>query len=174
MGKKVIYVGSTKDNKALLKAIRDYEAQKLKQLEIYRQRLAEEIGKEAEMAFNASSVDDIVKGGTSHKADVSVNVSHSGNVSIIIANGEDAVWCEFGAGVYHNGSAGSSPNPYGSQHGMTIGSYGQGKGANKVWVYKGDDDEWVVTHGTAATMPMYRALLSVANRSIAIAREVFK
>ena len=174
MGKKVIYVGSTNDLKKLSKELKEYEELKLKQLEIYRQRLAEEIRKEAETAFNASSVDDIIKGGSPHKADVSVTVSHSGDVSIIVANGEDAVWCEFGAGVYHNGSVGSSPNPYGSEHGMTIGSYGKGKGANKVWVYKSDDDEWVVTHGTAATMPMYRALLSVADRSIAIAREVFK
>ena len=174
MGRKVIYVGSTNDFKRLSHELEKYEKEKLRQLETFRQRLAEEIGKEAQRVFNSSSVDDIIKGGTPHNANVSVSVSHSGNVSIIIADGEDAVWCEFGAGVYHNGSVGTSPNPYGSEHGLTIGSYGTGKGANKAWAYKGEDGEWVVTHGTVATMPMYRALLSVANRSIDIAREVFK
>ena len=174
MGKKVIHIGSTKDSKRLLQDIEKYEKEKMKQFEQYRKRLAEEITVEAERTFNGSSVDDIIKGGSSHNADVSVTVSHSGNVSIIVANGEDAVWCEFGAGVYHNGAAGASPNPYGSEHGLTIGSYGKGKGSYKAWGYYDESGEIVITRGTVATMPMYRALLSVANRSIEIAREVFK
>lgn len=174
MGKKVIHVGSTTDNKKLKQEIEKYEKQKMKQFETYRQKLAEEIGKEAEKMFNASSVDDIIEGGSSHSADVTVSVSHSGNVSIIVADGEDAVWCEFGAGVYHNGSVGSSPNPYGSQHGLTIGSYGKGKGSQKAWGYFDESGEIVITRGTVATMPMYNALKSVAGRSISIARKVFK
>ena len=35
---------------------------------------------------------------------------------------------EFGSGVYHNGSVGTSPNPYGDDLGLTIGSYGKGHG----------------------------------------------
>lgn len=174
MGKTVIHVGSTKDSTKLKREIEKYGQEKLKQLETYRKRLAEEIGKEASRVFNSSSVDDIIKGGASHTANVSVTVTHSGDVSIIIADGEDAVWCEFGAGVYHNGAVGSSPNPYGSEHGLTIGSYGKGKGSRKAWGYMAENGELVITRGTVATMPMYKALLSVANKSIAIAREVFK
>ena len=174
MGKKVIHIGSTKDSTKLIRELEKYEREKLRQLEKYRIRLAEEIAKEAENIFNGSLVDDIISGGSSHKADVSVGVGHSGDISIIIAHGEDAVWCEFGAGVYHNGAVGTSPNPYGSQHGLTIGSYGKGKGSQTAWGYIDENDELVITRGTVATMPMYRALLSVANRSIAIAREVFK
>lgn len=174
MGKKVVRVPLTANMKELQTIIKQYEKEKLKQFETYRVRLADEIAREAEAIFNSSSVDDIISGGSPHKADVSVSVTSSGNVSIIVANGEDAVWCEFGAGVYHNGSSGGSPNPYGSGLGLTIGSYGKGKGSQKAWGFADENGNIVITHGTPATMPMYKALLKVANKSISIARKVFK
>lgn len=174
MSKKVIsFRLSEKDIERAIKEIEKYKQEVLSNLDKYRERLAEEIAKEAEMGFGASTVDDIVKGGSPHKAEVSVNVTSNGNLSVIVASGEDAVWCEFGSGVYHNGSAGSSPNPYGSQHGLTIGSYGKGRGSQTAWGYYDENEELVITRGTPATMPMYRAALSVANKAITIAREVF-
>jgi hypothetical protein len=145
----------------------------LSKMDKYRKRLAEEIVKEAEIGFGTSMVDDIIKGGTPHKAEVSVTFTDSGDISVIVANGKDAVWCEFGSGVYHNGSVGSSPNPYGSELGLTIGSYGDGKGQQTAWGYYDENKEIVITRGTPATMPMYRACISVANKAITIAREVF-
>lgn len=138
-----------------------------------RERLAEEIKQEAQMGFNSSVVDDIIKGGTPHNAEVTVSVSHSGDISVVVANGEDAVWCEFGSGVYHNGSAGTSPNSYGVELGYTIGSYGQGKGKQTAWGYYDENKQLVITRGTPATMPMFNAAQSVATRAINIAREVF-
>ena len=102
-----------------------------------------------------------------------MSVSERGDISVIVADGEDAVWVEFGAGVYHNGSAGSSPNPYGAQLGFTIGSYGKGYGKANAWGYYDENNNLVLTRGTPASMPMYRAAQAVAKQSLKIAREVF-
>lgn len=95
------------------------------------------------------------------------------NVSVVVASGEDAVWVEFGAGVYHNGAAGSSPHPKGNELGFTIGSYGKGNGRKTTWGYLDDDGELHLTHGTPATMPMYRAMETVSEEVYLIAKEVF-
>ena len=175
MGKTVIKLGlNTKDIDRAIKGIEQYKKQILSKFDEYRKRLADEITKEAQMGFNGSTVDDIVSGSVSpHSAEVSVTFTDDGNISVVVADGKDAVWCEFGAGVYHNGSAGSSPNPYGSKTGLTIGSYGDGKGSQTAWGYYDENKEVVITRGTPATMPMYNAMVSVANRAISIAREVF-
>lgn len=142
-------------------------------VDAYRKRLSEEIAGRASLNFGSSVVDDVIKGGSPRMADVNVSVSHKGKVSVVVANGEDAVWCEFGAGVYHNGSVGSSPNPLGSQLGFTIGSYGKGYGKGQAWGFYGDSGELIITRGTKATMPMYNAAQEVLRISVEIAREVF-
>lgn len=117
-------------------------------------------------------MDDVLKGGVK-TAQVTVSLSNTDDVSLVIANGEDAVWVEFGAGVYHNGSAGSSPHPEGSELGFTIGGYGKGMGKKEVWGYY-EGDELRLTHGTPAIMPMYNAVKTVCDEIADIAREVFK
>lgn len=144
-----------------------------KKVDTYRKRIAEEIAVQASLNFGNSIVDDVIKGNSPHKADVQVSVSDRGSVTVIVAEGEDAVWCEFGSGVYHNGSVGSSPNPYGSELGFTIGSYGKGYGKKQAWGYYDEDGELVITRGTPATMPMYNAAQEVLRKSVEIAREVF-
>ena len=117
-------------------------------------------------------MDDVVKGST-RKPQVNVSVDERGDITVVVADGEDAVWCEFGAGVYHNGSVGSSPNPYGSELGFTIGSYGKGYGKANAWGYYDENHNLVITRGTPASMPMYKAVQSVTAKAIEIAREVF-
>jgi hypothetical protein len=80
---------------------------------------------------------------------------------------------EFGAGVYHNGSVGSSPHPKGVELGYTIGSYGKGYGKGRAWGYY-DNGELRITRGTPAKMPMYTATQSIINKAVSIAREVWK
>lgn len=176
MGKKVISIGlSTNEINKAIRELEQYKQDFQKKVDLYRKRFAEEIAKVAQSGFNNSEVDDSLKGGA-RNADVTVNVSDNGNVSLIIAMGEDAVWCEFGAGVYYNGSVGSSPNPYGAEQGLTIGSYGDGHGKQSVWGYYEDPNDkstLVLTHGTRATMPLYNAVQEVVPRAIEIAREVF-
>ena len=176
MGKKVIKLDlSTTGINRAIKEVETYKKDFLNKVDIYQKRLADEIGKLAERGFASSRVDDIV-GGSSRPAEVTVSVNHNGNISLVIAKGKDVVWCEFGAGVYHNGSAGSSPHPLGGEMGLTIGSYGKGHGSQNVWGYyeiPGDPDTLVLTHGTEATMPMYNAVQTIVPLAVKIAREVF-
>lgn len=172
MAKKVI--SFTLDPNEIERAIRELEKYKQEfqtKVDNYRKRLAEEIAGNASLNFGSAVIDDRVRGGT-RRPEVTVDVNERGDISVVVANGEDAIWCEFGAGVYHNGSVGSSPHPYGSELGLTIGSYGKGRGKSKAWGYY-DDGELVITRGTPASMPMYNAAQEVTKRAIAIAREVF-
>lgn len=167
---------STKGIDKAIKELEKYKQDFQRKVNLFRKRVGEMIEKEAQLGFNSSGVDDLLKGGT-RPAKVDVTCTDSGAICVVIAKGEDAVWCEFGAGVYHNTAVGSSPNPYGSDLGLTIGSYDKGNGAKNVWGYyadPGDKTTLVLTHGTQATMPMYNAVQSVIPRVVEIAREVFR
>ena len=173
MSKKVIQVGlSVKDINKAIREVNKYKEDFRKKVDTYRKRIADEIAVQASLGFGSSIVDDVVNGG-SRQPDVQVYVGYKGNIAVVVAEGEDAVWCEFGAGVYHNGSVGSSPNPYGNNLGFTIGSYGKGYGKKQVWGYYDDDSNLVLTRGTPATMPMYNAAQEIMRKSVDIAREVF-
>ena len=164
------------DDSGIDDAIRQIEAYRkkfLQKCEVYRKRIADEIQQIASLNFASATIDHIVSG-SSRKPNVDVSVDERGSISVVVADGEDAVWCEFGAGVYYNGSVGSSPNPYGKDLGFTIGSYGKGYGKGKAWGYYDEDGELVITRGTPATMPMYNAAKEVTKKAIEIAREVFK
>lgn len=173
MGKKVIKLSLNPSD--IDRAIRELEKYKIDfqaKVDTYRRRVAEELAKTAALNFGSSMMEDNLRSGM-RKPNVSVNVDERGSISVVVADGEDAVWCEFGAGVYHNGSVGSSPNPYGNGLGFTIGNYGFGYGRKKVWGYY-DNGQLVLTHGTPASMPMYNAVQTITIKAIEIAREVFQ
>lgn len=93
----------------------------------------------------------------------------------LVLNGKDIAFIEFGAGVHFNGSAGGSPNPFGVQLGYTIGSYGQGQGANDYWVYYDESlGRFKTSHGTEAAQPLAKADEEIRNKFISEARKVFK
>lgn len=174
MARKVISFSlNDSDINRAIAELKQYKQEFLKKVEEYRKRVAEEIADNASLRFGSAAMEHTVRG-TSRKPDVTVGVSEMGNISVVVANGEDAVWCEFGAGVYYNGSVGSSPNPYGKDLGFTIGSYGKGYGKGNAWGYYDEKGELVITRGTPASMPMYNAAQEVAKKAIQIAREVFK
>lgn len=173
MSKKVIQVGlSVKDINKAIREVNKFKEDFRKKVDTYRKRIADEIAVQASLNFGNSTVDDVING-SSRRPDVQVSVSERGKVAVVIADGEDAVWCEFGAGVYHNGSVGSSPNLYGEDLGFTIGSYGKGYGKKQVWGYYDEDSNLVLTRGTPATMPMYNAAQEIMRKSVEIAREVW-
>lgn len=88
--------------------------------------------------------------------------------------GKDILFIEFGAGVYHNEvDVGDSPHPKGKENGYLIGTYGAGHGSQKVWGYRADNGDPVLTHGTKATMPMYAASLEMRKKVLEIAKDVF-
>lgn len=174
MSKTVIKVGlsDTEIDKAI-QEVEQFRQNFRMKVDTYRKRIADEIAVQASLNFGSSIVNDAIKGGSPRSASVQVSVSEQGAVAVVVADGEDAVWCEFGAGVYHNGSVGSSPNPYGTTLGFTIGSYGKGYGKRQAWGYYDEGGELVITRGTPATMPMYNAAQEIMRKSVAIAREVF-
>lgn len=174
MSKRVVRF--TLDAKSINKAIKEIEEYKqevLRKTNELRKRVAERIAEDASSGFASAIIDDLLQNsGGARSANVSVEVSDSGNTTLVIANGQDAIWCEFGAGVYHNGAVGSSPHPKGAELGFTIGSYGKGLGSKTVWGFY-EDGELKLTHGAPASMPMYTACQKVCEDIADIAREVF-
>jgi hypothetical protein len=126
----------------------------------------------AESGFASAQYDDIIGEGP-RKPNVTIHWGQSNNMYVVIADGEEAIFVEFGAGVFHNGAVGSSPHPLGSENGYTIGSYGKGRGKQNAWGYIGEDGEVHITRGTRAQMPLYNATKSVISKIPQIAREVF-
>lgn len=178
MGRKVISFGlSVSEINRALRELEQYKQQVIRKTELLRKRIAERLEDEVNSGFAAAVVDDLLKGGT-RKPQVNVTIDPGDNVSVVIAKGEDdhkkdAVWVEFGAGVYHNGAAGSSPHPRGGELGLTIGGYGKGMGKRQVWGFL-EDGELRLTRGTPAAMPMYNAMQTVCREIASIAKEVFR
>jgi len=165
---------------AAVKEIRDYADWVKRKTDELRERVAELISNQAQATFNSSVADNgfrVINGSPvddTRFGEVTVTVEAQGNnTTVIIASGTDAVFMEFGAGVYYNGAVGSSPNPWGTDLGFTIGSYGKGNGRKEVWGYYGDDGEVHLTHGAPASMPLYKAVQSVSRDIARIAQEVF-
>ena len=173
MGNKVISVSLSESG--IEKAIQEllaYKQEIIRKTELLRQKVAARLADEARSGFNGAIVDDLTGKNSPRLADVKVSVDDRDNVSVVVAEGEDAVWVEFGAGVYHNGSVGSSPHPKGAELGFTIGGYGKGNGKKEIWGFY-EDGELRLTHGTPARMPMSQAMNTIINDIVSIAREVF-
>ncbi len=135
-------------------------------------RFAEKIADEAQRGFSGAIVDDLTaKSGGARMASVNVTKDETDGGYVVTANGEDAVWVEFGAGVHHNGAVGSSPNPYGLELGFTIGGFGA-NGVRHSWGFI-ENGELKITHGTPASMPMYKAVQTAIQDLDKLAKEVF-
>ena len=103
-------------------------------------------------------------------------LTYEGNFAMatLVLAGKDVAFIEFGSGIHYNTSAGSSMHPKGQDLGMTIGSYGQGKGQFDSWVYFDEElGRYKTSHGTGATMPVYGAYESIKDKFYSIAKEVF-
>lgn len=173
MAKKVIRFGlSTREIDEAIKELDEYKREILRKTELLRELVAERIADLAQSGFGRAVIDDLLNG-EQRLAQVDVSVDKRQNITLVIAKGEDAIWAEFGAGVHHNGSVGSSPHPSGSELGFTIGGYGYGMGKRDTWGFY-EDGELRLTHGAPATMPMYNSMKTVCDEISKIAREVFK
>lgn len=151
---------------AEVKAFRDDFLQKCNRL---RQLVGERIAWSASHGFSTALVSDVIIG-QGNSNDVQVTVEDDGSVTTVIADGNEALFIEFGAGVYNNGPAGTSPHPWGT---YTIGSYGKGNGAKNAWGYRNADGTITVTRGTPAAMPMYRGMQDAINAFDSLVQEVF-
>lgn len=173
MAKKVIKIGlSEREIDRAIAELELYKKDIARKTKLLRERVADRIADLSHSGFSGAVVDDLLRGGQK-TANVNVSIAHTDDSSVVLAIGEDAVWVEFGAGVYHNGSVGSSPHPKGSELGFTIGGYGKGMGKRETWGYY-EGGELRLTHGAPATMPMYNAVKTVCDELATIAREVFQ
>lgn len=154
-----------------IKELLDYKKLVEEKCEQLRDRVALLIATNARDIFSYAVADDLMGEGYTYGG-VDVTVQHDGDITLVIASGKDAIFMEFGAGVYHNGPVGSFANAWGAELGYTIGSYGKGNGAKEVWGYK-DGDGFHLTHGTPASMPLFRSVRGVLANIEQIAREVF-
>ena len=91
----------------------------------------------------------------------------------LIVEGKELMFIEFGAGVFYNGEADTSPHPKGQEFSFLIGSYGEGHGAQKMWGYYADSGELILTRGVEAQMPVYKAEKEIKQKYIEVARKVF-
>ena len=172
MTKKVISFGlSESEIDRAIKELADYKQELIRKTELLQQKIAERLKEEARQGFNGAVVDDLVRG-SQKLAKVKVSIDNRENVTVVIASGKDAVWVEFGAGVYHNGTPGASPHPRGAELGMTIGGFGKGNGRKQIWGFY-EDGELKLSRGTPAKMPMSLAMNTVLNDIQSIAKEVF-
>lgn len=130
--------------------------------------ICDTIKEKAKSGYNASWVD----GYPAYAPVVSDTVANKGWVE---AYG-DAVWVEFGAGIHYNGGkVGAMPNPYAKQLGWSIGNYGHKLGRFHTWHYRAPETgEWVPTHGTRATKPLYNAVSDVKKNIKSMANDIWK
>lgn len=171
MAKKITFSLNPQSIDRAIREVEAYQREFSGKIQEVRRRIAERIKWTAEQGFQSAMVSDVIVG-PEPSNDVQVSVEHGDKMSVIIADGEQAVFIEFGAGVYHNGPEGSSPHPWGAEKGYLIGRYGKGKGKYDAWSYY-DNGKRVFTAGTPAAMPMYHGYMDAVQSIQEIVREVF-
>jgi len=177
VAKKVIDVNifDSKSIDAAITELKRYKASINIKIELLKQRVAEFIRQRAQSGFDNSIADEYTEktqqrwGVVPKVSSVSVTTQDAGEVVLVVATGDDAIFIEFGAGVHFNGASGYSPHPWGEEHGFLIGEYGQGLGSREQWPIM--TGFW--SYGTKATMPMYRAVMELKDVFPSMAKEVF-
>lgn len=159
-----------------IKAVNAYKKKYEDNVVEYKKRLAEECASYAQANFDNSWYDDYVDVGESTyafgaKTPNVICYSEDTEEGVVVnADGEEAVWVEFGAGVHYNLNVGGNPNPFWDNTSLAgIGEYGYGRGKNHAWVSPNG-----VTRGTKAQMPLYNACIQTEQVADEIAKEVFK
>ena len=93
VGRKIISFGlSTSEIDRAIKELDGYKQEILRKTELLREKVAERLADEAKRGFSGAVVDDLIRGSQS-VAQVDVSVDNRGSVTVVIASGEDAVWC---------------------------------------------------------------------------------
>ncbi len=169
MSKRIRISLSEKSIRNAINEIEVYKRQFVERNEVFVRRLAE-LGIPVIDQNIAAAQGDSDK---SHNTYIKINSFGSYSESKLVVEGKSILFIEFGAGIRYNGSSGTSPHPKGEEFGYTIGSYGKGQGSKDFWFYYADTGESVMSHGTEATMPVFRASQEIIQNIRRIAREVF-
>lgn len=115
--------------------------------------------------------------------DVTVHCEERGdNAYAVVAVGTTTFFIEFGTGIHY----GSPMHPNAADNGFYRGTYGQGRGNQDAWYYKGESgtngevkkynkqgEPIIKTHGNPANMPMYVTVKMLEQELPKIVKEVF-
>lgn len=169
MAKKISISLSQRSIQNAINEVRKYQREFIEKNEVFVRRLAELEIPVIDQNIAAAQGDS----DKNHNTYIKINSFGSYSEAILVVEGKSILFIEFGAGIRYNGSAGTSQHPKGGEFGYTIGSYGKGQGKNDFWFYYADTGESVMSHGTEAMMPVYRASVEIIQNIRRIAREVF-
>lgn len=86
----------------------------------------------------------------------------------VVVRGVEVAFVEFGAGIYHNQGT-NNPLSQSVQFETDIGSYGKGQGLQPYWFVAHN----LISRGTPAYMPIYRAILAIKPEIPTLVRQVF-
>ena len=149
----------------------------IKQVKAYRKRLEQKIEELVRVLANDGVV--VAKSwlgatqGDSTRAAVGLEIDSAGDIqrAMITLSGEDALFVEFGAGIYYNGS----DPPHASEFGYGVGTYpGQTHAFQHGWYYYDESGYKTYSHGTEGTYPLYHAAENIRNTAIIKALSIFR
>lgn len=167
---------SVKSIDNMIKQVEAYQSNLNRKCEVLCRRLAEAGRQTAVTAINESPL------GKTITLSIRMEPKEVGCKAILMAVGQTKdsenygsintlLLVEFGAGIRYNATA----NPKAGEFGMGVGTFpGQTHAFDpEGWYYWGDDDQWHHSYGVKATMPIYKATVSIRQQVLTIAREVF-
>lgn len=172
MSKKILFSLNKKSIQESINQLNQYK-------EDLRRKNDEFVKRLAELGIPVINQNISVAEGDSDKSHTTyINIDSSGEHAIVklVVEGKDIAFIEFGSGIFYNGGQGmigKSPHPKGEEKGYTIGSYGKGHGKQNTWGYYDDGGQLILSHGTEATMPVYKASMEIMKNIRRIAMEVF-
>lgn len=121
-----------------------------------------------ENLMNVEIADDLKDVTTHQQVFAAPGVEARANGNMVTVYGENAVFIEFGAGVYHN-SGTNNPLADKVEFDTAIGSYGKGQGNKKYWFVAHN----LISCGTPAYMPIYKAIEEIKPKIPSLIRQVF-
>ena len=112
-------------------------------------------------------------GADDKNVDITTDLSHNGSKAhmTIRVTGKDLLFIEYGAGIrFNNGNI----HPFAHEHGYGVGTYpGQTHALNPNGWYWREGGRLHHSYGTQATMPVYKAWMSIQENALEVAKRVF-
>lgn len=112
-------------------------------------------------------------GADDKNVDITTDLSHNGSKAsmTIRVTGKSIFFIEYGAGIrFNNGNV----HPFAHEHGYGVGTYpGQTHAFNPNGWYWREGGRLHHSYGTQATMPVYKAWMSIQENALEVAKRVF-
>ena len=150
--------------------LREFKSEVSRKANLLCETIAAMIADEIDKNFSEIDMSDDLKDITTHTPTPGfpiLGVEARGN-QVYIA-GAEIVFVEFGAGIYHNGNGQQNPLADKVSFDTEIGSFGLGNGNKKYWFVAHN----LISCGTPAYMPIYKAIEAVKPQIPTIARQIF-